>query len=512
MKRPVIVVPLLFLCAGAMGGCSSVAPLGAGPDSPHDGGAPADAASVPDAPVVVDAAAVLDLPLAPVDLRPDRGAADRASDLRPDAAANPDIAIDSAVDTRVDAGGHADLSDASDAAGISDAGDSAAPVDAGPDGCGDTCAPRTTSVACGHAVSCAISDKGRARCWHAERADTDADLPLRGSARQIVIGGHHTCALLSTGVVRCWGLADKGQLGAGNTNTQEVDSGPGVDVGGTVVQLASSWEHTCALLAQGTIRCWGANDRGQLGYGNTQNVGDDETPASLAHPDVDVGGRAIQVVVGFAHSCALLENRKVRCWGATPFTTHDQNVGDDETPASIPNPDLPLDGPVVQLAGGEFHTCALLADGRVRCWGIVQSSGYAQDYPGPLAIQSPVDIGGAPVLKIAAGGESTCAVLLGGAVRCWGFSPTSLGYPGTQNSSGMYPTSQAVPAPAKLPYPDVDLGGHAVDVSVGQAHQCALMETGALRCWGQPYGLGYGVTSIIGDDESPGSGGDVPLW
>jgi alpha-tubulin suppressor-like RCC1 family protein len=506
MRAISVAAPLLLVwTAVATGaGCSNVAPLGAGPDLPPDA-APIDGGAIPDAALAVDVAAEIDLGPAPLDLRPDRGTGDRPADLARDSAEpSGDSAPDAPADPAVDVAKHPDASDGS------------APIDAGPDGCGDTCAPKTTSVTCGHAVSCAISDSGHVRCWNVQRADTVADLPLRGSARQVVIGNRHFCALLSTGAVRCWGMADKGQLGAGNTTTQTADSGPGVDIGGTVVQLASSWEHTCALLAEGTIRCWGSGARGQLGYGNTQNVGDDETPARLAYPDVDVGGRAIQVVVGFSHTCALLENRKVRCWGAAPWNAHAQDIGDDETPASIPDADVPLDGPAVQLAGGEFHTCALLADGRVRCWGIVQSSGFAPNFPGPSQVQAPIDLGGGPVLKLAAGGESTCAVLLGGAVRCWGYSPTALGYPavqaGTPPNGGSYPTAQYVSAPAQLAAPDLQLGGRAVDVSVGQAHQCALMETGAIRCWGSQYGSGYGRTDIIGDDEPPGSGGDVPLW
>ncbi|MCB1316471.1 MAG: hypothetical protein KDK27_10985, partial [Leptospiraceae bacterium] len=99
---------------------------------------------------------------------------------------------------------------------------------------------------------------------------------------QIAGGREHSCYLSAAGTVRCWGLADRGQLGYGNTNNIGDDESPAsagdVNVGGTVTQIAAGAYHTCALLNTGSVRCWGENTLGQLGYGNTNNIGDDETP------------------------------------------------------------------------------------------------------------------------------------------------------------------------------------------------------------------------------------------
>jgi alpha-tubulin suppressor-like RCC1 family protein len=105
------------------------------------------------------------------------------------------------------------------------------------------------------------------------------------SVAQITAGTFHTCALLSTGNVRCWGGGGlSGQLGYGNLNTigddETPDSAGDVDVGGPVVQITAGVEHTCALLETGAVRCWGRSDLGQLGYGNLITIGDDETPAT----------------------------------------------------------------------------------------------------------------------------------------------------------------------------------------------------------------------------------------
>ena len=108
-------------------------------------------------------------------------------------------------------------------------------------------------------------------------------MPVGGSVVQVATGDFHTCALLTTGNVRCWGLNDLGQLGYGNTENIGDDETPAevgdVPVGGSVVQLEASENQTCAVLTSGSVRCWGANNRGQLGYGNTNTLGDDETPA-----------------------------------------------------------------------------------------------------------------------------------------------------------------------------------------------------------------------------------------
>ena len=115
-----------------------------------------------------------------------------------------------------------------------------------------------------------------------------------------------------------------------------------MDVGGTVTQISAGSTHTCALLSTGNVRCWGSggitgfSDRGQLGYGNIADIGDDELPASAG--DVDVGGPVTQIAAGRQFTCALLSSGNVRCWGTAqsgangyPLTS---TIGDDELPTS----------------------------------------------------------------------------------------------------------------------------------------------------------------------------------
>ena len=162
----------------------------------------------------------------------------------------------------------------------------------------------------------------------------------------IAAGREHTCALPGAGRVRCWGSGDQGALGYGNTDNIGDDETPAsagdVDVGGPVVALAAGAYHTCALLAEGRVRCWGDNRLGPLGYGNTEDVGDDETPASAG--DVEVGGPVAALAAGGDHTCALLETSRVRCWGAGWSGQlgygNTESIGDDETPASAGDVDL----------------------------------------------------------------------------------------------------------------------------------------------------------------------------
>src|SRR5690606_38484965 len=153
-------------------------------------------------------------------------------------------------------------------------------------------------------------------------------------------------------------------LGYGNTNNIGDDEHPAtagdVNLGGDVTQLAAGSDHTCAVLKGGWVRCWGSNSAGRLGYGNTNTIGDDEAPASAG--DVNVGGPVTQLVAGGKHTCALLENGRVRCWGEGHYAQlgygNTNDIGDDEHPASAG--DVHVGETVIQLAAGLRYTCALL--------------------------------------------------------------------------------------------------------------------------------------------------------
>jgi len=340
------------------------------------------------------------------------------------------------------------------------------------------------------------------------------DVDVGGNVTQIAAGNSHTCVLLTGGAVRCWGYGASGRLGYNSTkdigDNETPASAGDVDVGGTVTQIATGSFHTCALLSGGAVRCWGAGSFGRLGYGNTNNIGDNETPASAG--DVAVGGAVTHISAADAHSCALLSGGAVRCWGygvsGRLGYANTNNVGDNETPASVGN--VAVGGIVIQIATGGFHTCAVLSGGAVRCWGSGGSGrlgyGNANDIGDNETPASAGDVAvGGTVIQIATGGSHTCALLSGGVVRCWGYGINGqLGYNGT-NHIGDNETPASVG--------DVDVGGTMTQIAAGGFHTCAVLTNGSVRCWGAGvYGrLGYGNTNDIGDNETPASAGDVDV-
>jgi cysteine-rich repeat protein len=143
---------------------------------------------------------------------------------------------------------------------------------------------------------------------------------LGHAIRQIGVGTAFACALLDdSGVVTCWGTNNEGELGRDTTaklgaNSGELPALPGLVLGERVKSMSVAAFHTCVLLESGKVKCWGANARGQLGVGNTSNQGDGANEMA-ALPTVPLGKTAVQVSAGRQHSCALLADASVVCWG-----------------------------------------------------------------------------------------------------------------------------------------------------------------------------------------------------
>jgi cysteine-rich repeat protein len=326
---------------------------------------------------------------------------------------------------------------------------------------------------------------------------------------QLSVGAWSTCALLDTGAVRCWGLNDFGQLGYGHTQTIGDDEHPwtagDVPLGGIAVEVGLGHRHACARLEGGTVRCWGANNEGQLGYGHTETIGDNETPADAG--DVDVGGPVVQLAVGYIRTCALLESGAVRCWGSGNQALgypHTETIGDDETPADAG--DIDLGGTAVAIAGKSMHTCALMTTGGVRCWG--NNFRSALGYPGldddpsdtPASLGD-VDLGPGEVASLVTSEWQTCAIMVGGALRCWGYTNWET-YPFVIDS---IIGNDETPAEAG----DVELTDAVVDLALASRGACRVDPAGAVRCWGEEswFGMhGYGEYYLVG-----WTAGDAPI-
>jgi cysteine-rich repeat protein len=412
------------------------------------------------------------------------------------------------------------------------------------DGCDNDCSrTQILELALGGVHTCALIEKGRIRCWgnngtgqigygagvvgnsgDDELPSSAGDLPLP-AAVDVEAGGAHTCAVFENGDARCWGFNTSGQLGLGNSATvtaigddEPLEGLPKVELVAPVNGIGLGVLQTCVRVS-GQLRCWGSGAFGQLGLAALANIGDNEVP--LAVPAVMLGGEPIALAIGGHHGCAILATGSLRCWGRNDTGQlglgNAAHIGDNEHPivaleVNAISDNFPPETSIVDITAGLSHTCMLLSTGDVICWGAGNlgqlGQGNNQTWGDALAETpanlSPVALGGS-ALALAAGYLHTCALLDGGAVRCWGSSESGQLGNGDEEFVGL----TNVPSDR----PPVTLAGPVIGIAAGAGHTCVVFEDHEVGCWGSSeYGqLGYGNTEGIGDDELPMVAGFVEV-
>ena len=420
-----------------------------------------------------------------------------------------------------------------------------------------TCRPprEVLSLAAGRGHTCALLDGGNVKCWglngsgqlglgdnNGRGDDTgemghnlpkvnlnDADNTVH-TAQSLAVGGYHTCAILDDGSVKCWGFNYNGQLGLGdgkkadsyntpqavNLGTNSLTSAPY-----TAQSLAAGDNHTCAILDDGSVRCWGRNTNGQLGLGHTTNQSASQAQAQNTPQAVNLGTNSLtsasytaeSLALGGDHTCAILDDGSVKCWGNNPSGQlglgHTTNQNSPQTVNSL--------GTSVQsLAGGEAHTCALLDNGSVKCWGNNTSGqlglGNTTGQNTPQAVGLGTD---RTARKLFLGNRSACVVLDNDEVKCWG--ENGGGHLGQGNRSVLdmneFGITHAEVKDSNKNFgneagetvstlPAINLGtdqttgnAHtAISLAIGEYHICAILDNGSVKCWGHnSYGqLGQG--------------------
>jgi alpha-tubulin suppressor-like RCC1 family protein len=350
------------------------------------------------------------------------------------------------------------------------------------------------SVRSGPQHSCALASNGSVWCWGADAVGQLGDYgehpayaprPVGGVeiARALAVGGDFACVILPTSGVRCWGKNDRGQGGHGSdqpfTPPSCVTTSGDSLLGATGLALGGA--HACAVLDDGHVRCWGANDGGQLGDGTTA---DHNEPVAVA----GISG-AIAVATGGRHTCVLLADTTVRCWGAADEGQLGNGATTAPGPVTVANTQgtAPLAG-VAALAAGDAFTCALLQDATVLCWG---ANGDCQLGQPATAVRAllPVPAPVRDVQSLATGSQHACAVLSSGKAVCWGRN--DFGQAGA-------PAGACRASPVELPL------GHVLTVGAGRTHSCAVDEIGLL-CWGDngQGQLGIGVASSSRSTSEP---------
>lgn len=335
--------------------------------------------------------------------------------------------------------------------------------------------------------------------WAPEALRCASPQPEGGSATQVSAGLEQSCALMQGGTAKCWGGNSTGLLGyesvfyqiepardvVGLTGATQIEAGWHMTCAllaggtpecwgmsqtlgnGTVIgitgarQMATGEGHACALMPGGTAKCWGGNSAGERGNGTTMNP----TSFTDATDVLGVAG-ATQIVVGGSHSCALMPDGRAKCWGMNS----DGQLG---IPASYGVATTPVDvvglAGATQLAAGARHTCGLMLAGTVKCWGTNDNRQLGLD--SAFQSSSPVDVAGiSGATQITSGGYHTCALVSGGTVKCWG-----------ENRHGELGNGTVWSTPS--PIDVIGLSG-VTQVEAGVLHTCAVLSAGNVKCWG----------------------------
>jgi alpha-tubulin suppressor-like RCC1 family protein len=351
--------------------------------------------------------------------------------------------------------------------------------------------PSGPYVGAGGFHTCAVRVAGELECWgrndfgqlgngtvSCSSCANDLPQPVSGLSDPVraVFGGvGHTCALLISAAVECWGANQYGQLGDGGTAGSFVP----VPVGGALTaaaQVTAGAFHVCALAyGSGEIYCWGEDQYGQLGDASTANSSEPRLVSGVSDASAVAAG------MGGYSTCAIRAGGTVYCWGQNQYG---QLGNGTTTQATTPTQVQGISG-ALAITGGERQFCALLGDGTLRCWGNNQ---WGQLGNGTTTNSAkPVKVNGiTKAVAIAAGYHSACALLASGTVDCWGenqygqLGSPSLGF-GGQSSTPV--TVQGLP-------------GAPGQITAGAEHMCAQMPGQATYCWGRN---GFGQ---LGDGES----------
>jgi uncharacterized delta-60 repeat protein len=284
--------------------------------------------------------------------------------------------------------------------------------------------------------------------------------PNRFDVVEVSMGDRHACARLADGSVRCWGANANGRLGDGTTVARLAPVTVGVASSYTI---AAGSGHSCSASRSGALSCWGENGTGAVGNSTTA---DQLVPVAV--PGGFAGSRIERIAAGDRGTCVATAPGFAYCWG-------ENNAGQVANGGSSPvlNPSSVTLADVVDIAAGDGHRCAVSRAGALHCWGR-NDFGQVGNGGAATAYRSTQAIGLAGVTAVAAGGRHTCAVT-GGVVRCWG-----------DNGSGQLGVQPFVVSAANAPLPAVGgLPGAVRAVALGDRHSCALTVDGAVWCWGR---------------------------
>ncbi|MEP7121148.1 MAG: hypothetical protein ABJE95_09570 [Byssovorax sp.] len=352
---------------------------------------------------------------------------------------------------------------------------------------GGACLPEPSSIhlTVGAQHSCVTAVTGGIKCWghndggqlgNDTATESGVPVPVKGltSGMLALAASGDTCAVTVAGALLCWGHNESGQLGNGTMQGSLTPMGVS-GLGSGARAVAAGGLHTCAVTAAGAALCWGENSSGELGDGTAA--------ASLVPVAVKgLSSGVTAVAVGFGHSCAITGAKTVKCWGLDKYGELGNGAA-SEVPVKTP---VDVKGlvSVAAIASSSLHTCALDTSGLVSCWGHnldgELGNGTTADSSVPQGVMGLPD----GVTAIGVGTSHTCAVTKEGGVKCWG-----------NNSFGQLGDGSIMKSSSPVDVQGLSSG--VVAVALGFDHTCAVLTTGAVKCWGGNFysQLGNGTTT-----------------
>jgi len=327
-----------------------------------------------------------------------------------------------------------------------------------------------TRVDAGGYHSCAITPAERLKCWgynsygelglgdNLEHQFKPRLVPGLENVKKVATGSYNTCAIVGgAGKLKCWGDGDYGMVGDG---TNDMRPSPVVTIESGVKQVDIGEYHACAVLKSGKAKCWGVNTYGEIGDGTTDT--------RLKPRLVERLKNVANISAGGNYTCATTASGKAKCWGYNDYGV----IGDGtEEDRKRPTQVLGLDKNVKVVKAGYYTTCAIIGDGRLKCWGNnsngeVGNGVFGGEYTEPVQVVG-MESG---VKSVDPDYYFTCA-LKGDTAKCFGWN--TYGQLGTDDEN-----DRNEPTTVKT------LKDNVVQVTTAWYHACALLKSGATKCWG----------------------------